>query len=175
MSNLKALRPNVGFMLRQQAGYTRDMDIDYPEPVRLSDDLGLEWLHGELNLARTQQGIWVTGDLDCSVEATCARCLELFSHPLEMRLEEMFFYPPSKALNTTDYIITEDGTMDLVGPIREQTLIAIPIRALCRPDCKGLCPICGQNFNEGTCNCQDQEVDPRLEELLKLKLQLGKK
>jgi len=105
--------------------------------------------------------------------STCDRCLELFSNTLQIGLEEMFFHPPSKALNPTDYKIAEDGTMNLVEPIREQMLMAIPIQALCRPDCKGLCSLCGQNLNEGECDCQDQYIDPRMAELLKLKMQLN--
>ncbi|MBN1318315.1 MAG: DUF177 domain-containing protein [Anaerolineales bacterium] len=171
MSNLKALRPNIGFLLRQPPGYSRKMDIEYPDAVKLAQDLVLERLNGVLEMTRTQQGIWVTGKLDCGIEAACARCLEPFSNNLQVRLEEMFYYPPSKAMNPTDYRIAEDGTMNLVGPIREQLLIAIPIRALCRPDCKGLCIHCGQNLNEGECDCQEQVIDPRMAELLKLKMQ----
>lgn len=175
MSNLKALKPNIGFLLRQPPGYMRQMDIDYPKAVIISIDLVLEWLNGVLEMTRTQQGIWVNGKLDCGIEATCARCLGLFSNTLQVQLEELFFYPPSKASSPTDYKIAEDGTMNLVGPIREQLLIAIPIRALCKPDCKGLCSRCGQNLNEGTCNCQEDEIDPRMAELLKLKLKMESK
>jgi uncharacterized protein len=44
---------------------------------------------------------------------------------------------------------------------REDFLLSIPISAVCRPDCRGLCPKCGKNWNEGPCDCEDDEIDPR--------------
>jgi uncharacterized protein len=67
-----------------------------------------------------------------------------------------------------DYAIIEDGFLDMDEQLREQMEIEFPIRFLCREDCRGLCSKCGKNLNEGDCNCNHKEIDPRLLPLQKL-------
>jgi uncharacterized protein len=172
--NLKSLRPNVGFVLHEAAGYHRVFEIDLTS-VTLPDGFYLETIHGELALTRTKEGIWVAGKMEGSIPATCARCLEDFSLALQIELEELFYYPPYKAPEPTLYVIEETGVMDLVEPVREEFILNLPIRALCRPDCKGLCDQCGENLNLAKCTCDDVEIDPRFASLLQLKKQLSEK
>jgi uncharacterized protein len=64
-----------------------------------------------------------------------------------------------------------DGhTLDLAPTLREQILLALPMDALCGEACKGLCPHCGQNLNEATCDCRADVADPRWAKLRELKL-----
>jgi uncharacterized protein len=65
-------------------------------------------------------------------------------------------------------LMPETGIIDLAPVLREYFLLEIPISPLCRPDCKGLCPICGNNLNESTCNHDDESGDPRFSSLKKL-------
>ena len=58
--------------------------------------------------------------------------------------------------------------LDLTEVVRQNILLAIPPYPVCRSQCAGLCPQCGQNWNEGTCDCTDDQVDPRLQVLKKL-------
>lgn len=164
MSNelkLKDLRPNVGFVLKEAAGYTWPFAVELAD-ITMEDGLNLDWLRGELRFSRTVQGIWVSGSLAAETQAECARCLIDMALPLELPLEELFYFPRSLAPNPDDYVILETGEMDLVAPIQEQMLISIPIQALCKPDCQGLCSHCGQNLNDASCGCQEDDIDPRL-------------
>ena len=172
MATFKELRPNVGFIIRQFPGYTRTIEIDLPPDVTLGDDLLLHRLQGKLTLGRTQQGIWVNGRVEATVPVECGRCLEPFSLDLQLDFQEMFYSPPHKAPTPQDYVVPDSGIMDLNGPIRELVEVALPIQAVCRPDCRGLCSHCGQNLNEGSCNCEDEVIDPRLAALLELKKNL---
>ena len=169
---LKALRPNVGFMLREAAGYHRALDIDLPAKTILGG-VHLRGLTGTLELTRTPQGSWLDGQLSAEMPAECARCLEPFSLKAILEFQEMFYSPPSKAASPSDYVVFEDGVMDLEGPIRERLVLNIPLRPLCRPDCRGLCSQCGQNMNQGDCDCQEDVIDPRMAGLAKLKEQLS--
>ncbi len=63
--------------------------------------------------------------------------------------------------------------LDLGGVAWEQFMLAMPVNPLCRPDCKGLCPICGANLNLEACDCHKEEEDPRMAPLRNLKV--GKK
>ena len=62
-----------------------------------------------------------------------------------------------------------DDRIDLADVIREQFYLALPMKPLCRADCKGLCPTCGSNRNRETCSCRPAWVDPRLEKLKELR------
>ena len=61
-----------------------------------------------------------------------------------------------------DAFIYESDLLDITEPVRESLLLAVPLQALCREDCRGLCPVCGADRNEGDCGCDTTSVDPRL-------------
>lgn len=92
------------------------------------------------------------------------------------QVEQRYVYPFSHVLvlsleNEEDggeYIQVDDYKLDLDELIRSDILLELPTKFLCREDCKGLCPDCGKNLNEGACNCQTHQIDPRLEVLKKL-------
>lgn len=73
-------------------------------------------------------------------------------------------------LEDTDEELFDGKTIDLDPIVREQVLLALPMNAVCREDCKGLCAQCGQNLNEKPCGCQPKVVDPRLAPLMNIKL-----
>jgi uncharacterized protein len=83
---------------------------------------------------------------------------------LNVSMEEIFSFSPA----TDPIYFIDEGWLDLRKPLREQILLAMPMHLLCRPDCKGLCPNCGQNLNEGPCQCSTENIDPRLAVLKKL-------
>ena len=67
--------------------------------------------------------------------------------------------------NEGDYIETPDFTLDLDELVTTDILLELPLKHLCREDCKGLCPKCGKNLNSGSCGCDLKEIDPRFEAL----------
>jgi uncharacterized protein len=157
--NRRVLKINVGFLLAQSAGYQRDIELDFPR-IRLDDDLELDYLAGTLNFSRNAQGIWVHGQIEASVVGECARCLSTTSVPVTFSVEELFAFPPTPEV---DYFVEETGILDLAPLLREEAFLAMPMGVLCRPDCAGLCPECGQNWNEGPCDCEPHPIDPRFE------------
>jgi uncharacterized protein len=99
----------------------------------------------------------------------CDRCTKqidqqyhyTFSHVLVLSLE-------NEDDNNDDYIQVQDYKLDLDELIRADILLELPTKFLCSEDCKGLCSVCGKNLNDGACNCDLHQVDPRLEVLKKL-------
>lgn len=67
-----------------------------------------------------------------------------------------------------DYLVLPDGALDLDEVCEGDIFLELPSKFLCRPDCKGLCPVCGKDLNEGQCQCDTKRIDPRLEVLKKL-------
>jgi len=110
------------------------------------------------------------GKILTEVELLCDRCAAPRRAPLEVEFDTRFI-PQSKAAGETDNVelLTEDmglaayegDAVDLDELVREQILLALPSRNLCREDCKGLCQKCGANLNAGQCSCEQGETDPR--------------
>ena len=175
MSNrnqLDELRPNVGFLLREAPGYSRVLQVDLPATT-LADAVQVEWLRGQMKLTSTRQGVWVDSELEAAILADCTRCLGTHTLTLAIQLQELFYYPPSSARSLSDYVVTEDGILDLVGPVGEQIILGFPLQILCRPDCRGFCGQCGQNLNLGSCDCEDKATDPRMAVLRELQERLS--
>ncbi len=169
------LRYNVAQLLRAPIGTTRAYDIEEEEPFQV-DDLEVKGLHGKILLTRLREDILLQGWLEGTAELQCGRCLESYVQPLHMDLELEF--QPSVAILTGEplplpeddavYVIDEHHTLDLTEAVREQVLLNLPMRPLCRADCAGLCPVCGKNLNEGPCAGHGEEVDERLAVLASL-------
>ena len=73
-----------------------------------------------------------------------------------------------------DYVIVEDGFLDIDEQMKEQLELEFPSRFLCNDDCRGLCQKCGKNLNDGNCGCSTKEIDPRLMPLQKILDQMKK-
>jgi len=147
-------------MLHQTVGYNRTFDFDHPS-VQVSDDLDVSNLQGELRLTRTAQGLYATGTLHGTIGTECVRCLTPFGQNLAITFDDLFAYPPSKAIEPL-LVVPETGLLDLTPLTREYMLLSFPLRPLCRPDCRGLCPECGANRNETKCDHETPATDPRL-------------
>ena len=110
--------------------------------------------------------VTVSAEIIFSLEIVCDRCAEDtkldFVIPMEHELVS--------SLNneeTDEYILAEDMKLDIEQLTLEDIFLALPVRFLCKDDCKGVCYRCGANLNEGPCGCK-KEIDPRLEALLGL-------
>ena len=163
---------NVSQLLKASIGATRDYEVG--ETISIDDRSSM--VQGEVRLTRTDRGILVKGRLHTEVEATCSRCLSLFSCPLTLNIEEEYFpivdviggVPLPLPDEPGCFTIDEHHILDLTEAIRQYALLATPMKLLCRANCAGLCPNCGHNLNQGLCNCPHQETDPRWSELSKL-------
>ena len=165
MKKNSRLRFNFGFMLEANLGTSRDMELDYPE-VQI-EEVSLIPLHGTFQVIRSSKGLYLSGELLSTTVAECSRCLDSIRLPISIRLDELFYYPASTA-PPGDFGVGEDGYVDLNPLVRQLSLLETPLQPFCRPDCKGLCLECGQNLNFGSCDCEIDDVDPRLESLRSL-------
>jgi uncharacterized protein len=160
----RVLKLNVGFLLTAGSGVHHDTEFDVPR-LRVSDDLDLSYVRGPLRLTRSKEGVLVQGKLHVGVNGECARCVDDLERHLEIVIEELYAYPPRP---DSEFNLVDDGILDLAPLLREEALIALTVVELCRPDCKGLCPTCGTNWNDATCSCDDEVIDPRMAKLKEL-------
>lgn len=110
----------------------------------------------------------LTGRLASRLELACCRCVEPFQVPVDVPLD-LRYLPQSLAGDReedpdTDPTTTfySDDRIELGQMVLEQCYLALPMKPLCQPDCRGLCPVCGTNLNSERCSCNPQWVDPRL-------------
>lgn len=160
------LRLNVGFVIAQSAGFSRDFHFDLPQ-INIPPDLHLNGLYGLVRATRTPQGILLQAEFKAQTSLECVRCLTNFQQSLEINFTELYAFS-QRYVTDSGLLMPETGIIDLTPVMREYILLEIPISPLCRPDCKGLCPICGNNLNESTCVHEDEAGDPRLASLKKL-------
>ena len=121
--------------------------------------------------------IRLRGNFSSNFQVPCARCIEPVEIPLAAEFD-LIFRPVSADSESPERSITAPETeigyyqkdsLLLEDVLREQVLLALPVRTLCKPDCKGLCPRCGQNRNSQPCSCDEGPQDPRWEALAGLR------
>jgi uncharacterized protein len=122
--------------------------------------------------------VLVKSQVQADVEFCCDRCLDPFSTVLTAEYKASL--KPKPALPSVGEPEIDKGNLetefyegeeiDLTPFIQDQILLALPPKAVCREDCRGLCQRCGQNMNRGTCTCANHNIDPRLELLKKFRV-----
>ncbi len=112
-----------------------------------------------------QRELLITGEADLVLEVPCDRCLEPVKVPCELRFTKNVDLQESEdaqadKLDEKNYI---DGYyLDVDRLLYNEILIGWPMKILCDEDCKGICNVCGQNLNQGSCDCEDTSLDPRM-------------
>jgi len=157
---------DISSLLKAPLGESITRDIDTGPKVL--DDLEVDYLRGSVQILRVDEGLFVEGTVETQLRLECVRCLEPFAFPVTLELAELFRMPGSDADPDTLYAVTDDGEIDLGPLIREHAWLAIPMKHLCDPECRGLCPHCGVNLNAEKCECEEIHVDPRLAPLKEL-------
>ena len=160
------LKLNVGFIVNQGVGYTREFPLDVSN-IRLPPDLELNELTGTVKVTRTAQGLLVQVKARSTVLLECGRCLTDFSQSIESDFTDLYAFSP-RTISESGLLLPETAQIDLAPVLREEMLLAIPSSPLCKEDCLGLCPICGENRNEVTCHHDDEDIDPRFSVLKSL-------
>jgi len=150
----------------QPGQFGADPDFTVVAPVSLAFDI-----------FKDKQQFRLVGGVRTTLELPCGRCLEPYTAPVDQAFD-LRYHP--RTLNTgegereleDDDLTTafyENDEIDLGHLMQEQFYLSLPMKPLCRDDCKGLCVVCGTNLNLETCGCKRDWEDPRLAALKKLK------
>ena len=122
---------------------------------------------GKIRQAATE--VFVDGSVESCVQVDCDRCLKPIQLPVNNQFSLEYItdsdYESTHTAELTEELMSVsvfDGkTIDVDEIVKEQILLTLPTRSLCREDCKGFCPTCGADNNSRTCDCSEIEIDPR--------------
>ena len=146
--------------LLENPGSSRTVHVDEPVPglrtelVDVPEDAPIE---GDLLLESVVDGIYVSGSVGGRFQMRCARCLKPFERDFDVEMTELVAREPGPE---DDYALAGDLTLDPEPMVRDAVGLEMPFAPLCRPDCLGLCEICGGDRNLGECPGHER-TDPR--------------
>ncbi len=156
------------------------IELDLTEDIRDDVIRIASPVHASLKIEKRASEVLVTGEISGEVKLQCSRCLKNFSVNIKSPVE-VVYHPADAVGRDENYELQSDeldmgfyrnDTLDTDELLKEQLLLNVPMKPLCSPECKGICPKCGTDLNAAQCNCGFSEIDPRLkvlEQLLKRK------
>lgn len=158
--------------LPQQAGSFKDLNITVPAP----EGLGTEMIAArvgsplrlEVSLTTTEDGILVRGRAQVEVAGQCVRCLRDLSEQRTVTFDELYLTEQAAARQAAegdeeaeDLFRLGDTSLDLEPALRDALVLDLPFQPLCRPDCRGLCPQCGERLDDLPADHHHELIDPR--------------
>jgi len=138
---------------------SEDHIYDGNETVKLVEPINLDG-----NLDKVGDILTLNSNIKTVLELTCSRCIEKFNYSVDMTVEEKFTNN-DKANKDDDVIFIDSDTIDITQIIENNIIVTLPIKRLCKEDCKGLCQKCGTDLNLSNCQCENDDIDPRLAKL----------
>ena len=159
---------NVARLLKGSVGTTQTTRLD--EAFEPLTDTKTDRVWGQVRLVRIHGGVWVSATLEATAESTCCRCLQEFSSPVQFELDAICYATvdvttgasiPLHDEATPEFTIDDHHTWDITESVRQSVLLTLPMKPLCQTDCLGICPECGINLNEASCDCVTRVHDPR--------------
>ena len=169
-------REPVEFDVELKPG-TVDLGSEVEQRGGLATSGRAEVIHEHCGPGEIVADIRLKGRFAGNFQVPCARCIEPVEIPLAAEFD-LIFRPTGTDAGPSERSIsapeTEIGyyqkdSLSLEDVLREQVLLSLPVRTLCKPDCKGLCPHCGANRNTNPCSCEEGQTDPRWEGLTGLR------
>jgi len=160
------LRLDVSYLVKGSPGTYKDFDFNFAQ-LTLPNDLLLVDIQGMITVSVTEDGVVAEGKINALTELSCSRCLDPYWQPVDLGFTEIFSsHPVDKAeIDLGEQPLPADGSIDLTPIIRDYASLDIPIRHVCKVECKGLCPTCGVNLNQEDCGHKQEHIDPRMEGL----------
>lgn len=172
---MSEFRFSVSQLLQEPTGATRHYELDDAR-FDIDETLRIQPVKGRVRLTRTPKGVLADAEIKGNVELECGRCLTSYQQPLAFDFGEEFFQTVNvntgarlpKPDEDDVFLIDDTHKLDLGDAMREYALLNLPPAPRCREDCQGLCPICGQNLNDGPHEHEPDVLDERFAALGRL-------
>lgn len=164
--SISSIKDRHGAALPFEFSIPPDSLTELPTDVRAVSDLEVR---GEVT--NTGESMLVRADVRGRFAMTCSRCLQTAETVVDMTVRERFRREEEPRDESEEAELDEEEAdvsyyrgerIDLGEVVREHVALQLPMKPVCREDCRGLCPQCGANWNEEKCDCRQDDVDPRL-------------
>jgi len=131
----------------------------------------LQPVYSEVSVKKVGEEVFIKGRIKAILSFVCSRCLVPYEFPVDSHFD--LIYLPEELEQAKDELDRDDlntsfyysRRIDLREVVLEQFNLTFPVKPLCSETCQGICPVCGQNINNGECTCVKDEFDSRLEKL----------
>lgn len=177
--SLKVFDMRINIFDIPEEGLEQEVDL----PVTINNNTKPDTASVRIKLLRFKKKVLVDGSVKMSASLQCCRCLSDFSCPVNVEFREE--YTPSDETDLKgDQELSGDEMgisffdgeeIDIEAIVKEQVLLELPMKPLCKNDCQGICSRCGTDLNEQSCNCKDDHIDARLAPLAKYKESLNRR
>jgi len=169
------MKINIKDLVSELTEYSFDvpvLEFDFSQEEALLK----EKVHVEVKVEKMRKDILLRGNINTHLELECSRCLKRFLYPVNENFQTIFqpFSPRTTeeeielVKEDLDVAFYKEDIIDLTEIVREQILLSIPMIPFCDQSCLGLCPHCGQNLNQGKCQCVTETIDPKWHKLQNL-------
>ena len=159
---------NVAQLLKEPVGSIRQVEVS--EASANLVDIKADRIDGRVRLMRTDLGIWAKGRFQIEVAAECSRCLEGYIQDLTMKIDEQYYpvvninsgkWNPAVSLEEGSFTLDINHVLHLGEALRQGIVSTFPLKPLCNDGCRGICPQCGSDLNQMSCNCRKEYYDSR--------------
>lgn len=158
--------------LKSTQGDVRAIEMDVNlEPLKADAEVFIfnEPLHLSLKATSIGDAIAVSGQIRANITVACGNCLESFILPLSTDISEAYYNQSQEGVEAGEEWIPYSGDfIDITPEVVRNILLELPMRLVCKEECRGLCPGCGENLNSSRCTCSKENIDPRLAKLKSL-------
>jgi uncharacterized protein len=155
--------------IKQRPGQMREIAL----PIELTERIGtavvgLPARSGftlDLRLESVHEGILASGELSATAETECSRCLEAMNLEIHVDFQELFAY----SVQSDDDLLVEDDHIDIEQTVIDAVVPSLPFQPVCKPNCLGLCAVCGEKLENDPNHGHESAIDPRWSALEQLK------
>ena len=159
------------------------LEQEFDLPITINDNEIPDTASARITLLKFGKKILVDGTVKVNVSLKCSRCLNDYSFPVDLDFREEYTPADETEMGKSQELSGDEmdvgfyagEEIDIAGIVREQVLLEVPMKPLCRNDCRGICSKCGADINEQACACKDDQIDPRLAPLAKYKESLNRR
>ena len=144
-----------------------DHDVDFSDTEWHGEKPFLKPVHVHGYISNVARVVFMEATAEVELDTFCDRCACKLVKQISVPMKHTFVTELNNEEDSVDFIVVPKMEIDLDALTKENVLLEVPSKILCKEDCKGICPTCGKNLNDGPCDCK-KPVDPRLAGLLSL-------
>jgi len=147
---------SVKEIFKKQMGASEDVELELdPKALDLPESIILESLTVKAKLYRLEDMVTVNAKLLAKLNLICDRCLDNFNTEVKFTFEREYLFDRKQENENDEGYVDKYFNVDISSAVREELLLAIPTKNLCKNDCKGICLTCGVNLNHEDCKCKN--------------------